>query len=277
MTSALERTGTWVKNRWLTGIDENRMRWIRLGYEGMLSVLTLGRGVPRTINGRESIRVSAHHRYVDETYEPEVFALLTREIAPDDIVFDVGAYIGVYSIILSRYLGENGRVHAFEPAPESAKRLLEHLELNHASHKVNVWQCGVSSRCGHAQLLANSAHIQNSFSPDAFGKESRAVALEVPVVSIDAFCARESVYPTWVKVDTEGWELHVLEGAEHLISSGRRVRFIVEMHPYAWASAGYDAESFKRFCRTRRLEVEPLTGQSDPFEEYGQVLMTARE
>ena len=277
MTSALERTGTWVKNHWLAGIDEDRMRWLRRGYEGMLSMVNLGRGVPRTINGRESIRVSPRHRYVDETYEPEVFELLMREMSPDDVVFDIGAYIGIYAIILSRHLGENGRVHAFEPAPESAKLLLEHLELNDACHKVSVWQCGVSSQCGRARLFASSAHIQNSFSADAFDDQSPTAAVEVPVVSIDAFCARESVRPTWVKVDTEGWEMHVLEGAENLISTEAHVRFIVEMHPYAWGSAGYDARSFRSYCRDRRLHVEPLTGQSDPFEEYGQVLMSVRD
>lgn len=277
MTSPLEKTGTWVKTRWLAGVDESRMKLLRRGYEGMLSMLTVGRGVPRLINGREPIRISPHHRHVDETYEPEVFELMTREMRQSDVVFDVGAYIGIYSIILSRYLGDNGHVHAFEPSPASARLLREHLELNRARGKVSVWQCGVSSECGRARFFAASAHIQNSFSEAALGGDCAAAAIEVPVISIDAFCEREAIRPTWVKVDTEGWEMHVLRGAERLLAADKRIRFIVEMHPYAWPSAGYDADSFRQYCRARGLHVEPLTGQGDAFADYGQVLMSIRE
>jgi len=81
----------------------------------MSSILTFGRGVPRLINGEELIRVSVHYRYVDEVYEPEVFNLLKRETKRDDIIFDVGAYVGIYSIILSRYLGKRARYMPSSP------------------------------------------------------------------------------------------------------------------------------------------------------------------
>ena len=91
MTHTLERTGAWFKQHCLGAVDERQMRWIRRVYERTLSILTFGRGVPRLINGEDLIRVSVHHRYVDEVYEPEVFNLLKREIKRDDIIFDVGA------------------------------------------------------------------------------------------------------------------------------------------------------------------------------------------
>jgi FkbM family methyltransferase len=226
------------------------------------------------INGQELIRVSVHHRYVDEVYEPEVFELLRREIRKDDIIIDVGAYIGVYSIILSRHLGAHGKIYAFEPAPESAELLLKHLTLNNAREKVEVLPHGISDKCGRAKFFVIGDHIQNSFSSVALGKDAKSATIDVSIVSLDAFCAERSIQPNWVKVDTEGWELPVLRGAVGLLATNKSMRFIVEMHPYAWQSAGYDARIFRRFCVEHFLQVDPLSGQSDAFAEYGQVLIS---
>lgn len=274
MTHTLERTGSWLKNHCLGSVNDRQMRWMRFVFERMLSMLTLGRGVPRLINGQDLIRVSTHHRYVDEVYEPEVFDLLKREINPDDIFFDVGAYIGVYSIVLSKYLGKEGKIFAFEPAPDSLALLLKHLELNGAREMVEVLPYGVGETCGQARLITTGKHIQNSFSSSALGKDVEASGVDVPVLSLDAFCEKRAIQPTWVKVDTEGWELQVLRGAVKLLSGNTVTRFIVEMHPYAWRTAGYDADIFRRFCTEQCLHVEPLSGQGDLFAEYGQVLIS---
>ena len=275
MTYTLERTGAWFKQHCLRAVDERQMKWIRRVYERMLSILTFGRGVPRLINGENSIRVSVHHRYVDEIYEPEVFELLKREIEHDDIIFDVGAYIGIYSIILSRYLGKKGRIYAFEPAPDSLTLLTEHLILNHALEKVEVLPYGVGEKCGRGRLFARGGHIQNSFVSATFGENAETDMVDVSVVSLDAFCAERSIRPAWVKVDTEGWELPVLRGAKSLFSTDRNVRFVVEMHPYAWHSAGYDEVIFRKFCVEHSLRIEPLSNQGNVFTEYGQVLISA--
>lgn len=275
MTHFLERTGSWFKNRYLWAVNEKQMLWARAAYEHMLSIATLGRGVPRLINGRDLIRVSVHHRYVDEIYEPEVFEFFKRELKADDIIFDVGAYIGVYSIILSKYLGARGRIYAFEPAPESVKLLTTHLEMNNAEKSVEVLACGVGERRGSGRLFAIRDHIQNSFSSAAFGEDVCVNALEVPVICLDDFCRERSIVPTFVKVDTEGWELQVLRGAENLLSTRREIRYLVEMHPYAWHTAGYDENIFKEFCARHSLKIEPLSGQRNVFSEYGQVVISA--
>lgn len=274
MTHSLERMGTWFKNHWLGAVDDRQLKRMRRVYEWMLWISALGRGVPRLINGEDLLRISVRHRYVDEVYEPEVFHLLKKELNRDDIFIDVGAYIGIYSIILSRYLGQNGKIYAFEPAPENVKLLLKHLALNKAKEKVEVMPCAVGDGCGSRRLFASGEHIQNSFAAAAMGDGTEIDTVEVSVTSLDAFCRERSIHPTWVKVDTEGWELPVLRGAQDLLSGNKDVRFIVEMHPYAWHSAGYDAETFKRFCVKHCLEIKPLSNQSDAFAEYGQVLIS---
>lgn len=274
MMHALERTGTRIKNQWLGDFDERRMRWIRRIYEWILLLVTFGRGLPRLINGEDVIRVSVHHRYVDEVYEPEVFRLLKQELNQDDVIIDVGAYIGIYSIILSRYLGGKGRIYAFEPAPDSLNLLKEHLDLNGVRGNVEVLPYAVGEKSGTGSLFASGDHIQNSFSSGAIEGEAGIEVVEVRMVSLDDFCLQRSIAPTWIKVDTEGWELPVLRGAAHLLANHITARFIVEMHPYAWKYAGYDERIFRQFCVEHDLRVEPLSNQNDVFAEYGQVLIS---
>lgn len=274
MTYLLERTGSWFKRRFLGGTSESQLNRMRVVYERGLAMVTLGRGVSRLINGRDRVRISVHHRYVDEVYEPEVFERLKREVGRDDIFFDIGAYIGLYSIILSRQLGKKGRVYAFEPAPESQKLLKRHLRMNKVEGKVEVVGAAVGEKCGQGAMFTIGDHIQNSFSPAAFGDAAINKVTHVNVVSLDAFCEGGAVTPAWVKVDTEGWELKVLQGAVKTFSRNPSIRFVVEMHPYAWKSVGYDADTFRDFCAKHSLVLEPLTGQKDVFGEYGHVVVS---
>ena len=275
MTHLIEKAASWINREFLGAANERQLNGIRKIYEFGLTAVTLGRGVPRLINGQDRVRISVHHRYVDESYEPEVFALLKRDLGADDVFFDVGAYIGLYSIIVSRRLNKNGKVYAFEPAPESRKLLRQHLKLNGVNGKVEVVTAAVGEKCGRAEMFTMGDHIQNSLSRTALGMDSAIRATGVEVVSLDAFCAKRSVIPTWVKVDTEGWELRVLQGAEGIFRKNPAVRFIVEMHPYAWQSAGYDANTFRTYCAEHCLRVEPLSGQKDVFGDYGQVILSA--
>ena len=275
MTHLIEKAASWLKRKFLGAASERQLNRIRKVYEFGLAVVTLGRGVPRLINGQDRVRISVHHRYVDENYEPEVFSLLKRVLTGNDVFFDVGAYIGLYSIILSRCLHKNGKIYAFEPAPESRKLLEQHLKLNGADGKVEVVSAAVGEKCGRAEMFTIGNHIQNSLSRLAFGTNPAIRATGVDVVSLDAFCAERSVIPTWVKVDTEGWELRVLQGSTGVFRNNPRVRFIVEMHPYAWQSAGYDASAFRSYCVEHCLRIEPLSGQKDVLGEYGQVIVSA--
>ena len=275
MTHLMEKTASWIKREFLGAASERQLNRIRKIYELGLTAITLGRGVPRLINGQDRVRISVHHRYVDETYEPEVFALLKRDLGADDVFFDVGAYIGLYSIILARRLSKNGKIYAFEPAPESRKLLEGHLKLNGVNGKVEVVAAAVGEKCGRAEMFTMGDHIQNSLSKTALGTNPAIRPTGVDMVSLDAFCAKESVIPAWVKVDTEGWELRVLQGAEDIFCKNPAVRFIVEMHPYAWQSAGYDANTFRTYCAERHLRIEPLSGQKDVFGDYGQVIISA--
>ena len=64
------------------------------------------------------------------TYEPEVAAVLRREIAPGNVCVDIGAHIGYNALLMARLTGKDGKVVAFEPVPENFKMLEKNVTLN---------------------------------------------------------------------------------------------------------------------------------------------------
>lgn len=66
------------------------------------------------------------------------------------------------------------------------------------------------------------------------------------MLSLNDYCHEKRVTPGVVKIDVEGWELSVLKGAAHLFSLPETI-ILVEMHPYAWYSAGHNDQPVNAF------------------------------
>lgn len=133
---------------------------------------------------------------------------------------DVGANVGVYSVVLARAVGPTGRVLAFEPAPDNVRRLEENLARN-GLRNVDVHGVALAARPGELVLRLGADPAYHStgdvFEGRASGDEVRVPSLRLDDVWRDAGAPRV----TFVKVDTEGAEAAVLEGAEELLARER--------------------------------------------------------
>src|SRR5437867_11525186 len=90
---------------------------MRPAYDSLLNFYYGQRGLVRVINDQELVRIRPAHRYAAENYEPAVFDYLKHQVQPGMVVFDVGAHVGLFTVLLARWVGPSGRVFAFEPAP----------------------------------------------------------------------------------------------------------------------------------------------------------------
>ena len=168
---------------------------------------------------------------------------------PGDIAFDVGANIGLYTLLFSKLVGVEGRVHAFEPAPENAQRLRVNLLLNEAEN-VTLEQAAVYSQPGSVTLnlfeqrLGAWHSIGRPELPDPF-EPGRTVAptrtVEVVAVSLDDYASRAGVDRiALLKVDVEGAEPDVLAGAAGLLARGAIGAILFEVSLPQSASIGHD-------------------------------------
>ena len=165
--------------------------------------------------------------YFDGGGEPEVQAALEKHVRPGMTVYDVGANIGLFSMIAARLVGHHGSVVAFEVDPEIAARLRENLSRNEFRQAM-VEEAAVWSevKCVYFERADPAA------SPDRglgrvveVGNQN---TVDVPAISLDEY-AQTHAAPDFVKCDVEGAEVEVFRGARRLLRENRPV-IVCEMH-----------------------------------------------
>jgi FkbM family methyltransferase len=238
-------------------------------YTAFLEFITFGRGIPRAINGEPEIRLVPMCRFLSSSYEPDVWSWLKQRTVPGSIILDVGAQFGLYSMLAARHIGADGRIFAFEPSPETVAVLRRHLKNNGMTDRVEIVQAAVGPEEGEVTFYMAGTHPSNTLAPTTVDPV-KLTPVKVKAITVDGFCRQRQVKPTILKIDVEGWELQVLRGATEVVQDPA-LTICVEMHPYAWESAGYTRNDFMSYLSQHKLGIAPLTGQTDVFAEYGEV------
>lgn len=148
------------------------------------------------------------------------------------VCVDVGAHDGKFTELLLTTL-DAPVVHAFEPAPEPFARLHRRYATTPGVKPVNA---GLSDQSGRLAFNVYDNQALNSFLPltqkkdHAFGNPALLRRSEVNVLRLDDYAAEMKLAEIdLLKIDTQGFELHVLRGASHLLAAGRVRAVLVEL------------------------------------------------
>lgn len=167
-------------------------------------------------------------------YEDRFQAAMLGAIRPGDVVWDVGANVGLYSRKFSDIAGSTGKVFAYEPSPANLQR----LNLAVASlANVTVVPVGLGAReevvvfeQGKDPLGATSRIVGIVGITDKSAKES-AGQVDIQLTSGDRLVSSGAVaIPNVIKIDTEGFELDVLLGLRQTLLEKRLRALCIEMH-----------------------------------------------
>jgi len=230
-------------------------RPMKRAYEAVLDRLAGSRLVARFPHG-ESVRLAAAFRHV--MWNGQEYEAFRREIAPGNLVLDVGANLGAYTLLFGHWVGATGRVVAFEPAPEPRRGLERHVALNGMAGRVVVRAEAVSAAKGTARFGGTGPNGHDRLTDSTEG------SFEVTTTSIDAFCEETRTRPHLIKVDVEGAELAVLQGARETIrAAGPGLKLFVEMHPELWPALGTSRDAMTAELAFQRLRPERLDGSPD--------------
>lgn len=156
-----------------------------------------------------------YHSHGDAWYAAES-AILSRHVKPGDTVIDVGANIGFITGIASRMVGEKGRIHSFEPSPVVHAKLLGVIHENGLTN-VTSHNVGCGDVPGEMLLASPTGSSGNATltNPQATAGPQQ----KVNIVVLDEYLGRALNRLDFIKIDTEGFEDHVLAGACALIDS----------------------------------------------------------
>jgi FkbM family methyltransferase len=171
--------------------------------------------------------------YFNGVYEPESTAFVRQFLRPGDVFLDVGANAGYYTMMAASIIGDQGRVHAFEPNPEVAALLRVSVQCGKFTERVVVAAMALGARAGSATLyLPHEAWNTGEASLLHTAWTSRERTLTVPVATLDDYCERNGVSRIrLIKMDVEGAELEVLEGARSVLKNLRPEALLCEFFP----------------------------------------------
>ena len=220
---------------------------------GALHVSTRGQGVKRNIGG-EQVRFPARWcRYYEPNYEPDTFAWLRQNCKAGYTILDVGAHIGLFSVVMARLVGPGGHVFSFEPTPSTRAVLEETVRINGCERVVSVRGEAVSRASGRMTFYDTGAEVSsaNSLIQTEHSKEG----ISVDVVSIDDFAANHSLSINCLKIDAEGAELDVLLGAQHTFGAHRPSTHLA-LHPFALPAAGATLAEIWDVIASYRMKVQ---------------------
>ena len=157
--------------------------------------------------------------YYNGLMEFDSMLFLLHYLKKDQIFVDIGANSGVYSILSSKVIG--CKTTAFEPIDNAFERLLNNVNLNRTSSKVNAIKKGVGSKIGELYFTNNKDAMNKVSSSD--GDNTSLVQMTTIDNEIDS---NQGSY--MLKIDVEGFEMEVLKGAKKLLNSGRVTAIIIE-------------------------------------------------
>jgi len=154
------------------------------------------------------------------SFEPETLEVYLALLSEARVVFDVGAYVGIFAMAAA--LGHPERdVHAFEPVPESFARLQENLRANRLAHVHAVRAC-VGEKDGEATLHVPDGVWLPSHSSTHAGFREHTRPVPVAALTLDHYARERGLERVdVVKIDTEGNEDEVLAGASELVTRSR--------------------------------------------------------
>ncbi len=162
------------------------------------------------------------------------------ELQEGDVVIDVGANIGYYSILASQLTGSSGSVYAFEPDPQHFAKLVDHLDMNKCGN-VTAENQGLSDKTETLSLYLSEENSSDHSTYPVAGRRST----EVPVVSLDDYCHDNDLGRIdFIKIDVQGFEPVVLRGMSETLDSNRRVRVLTEFWPRGIERANLDPNAY---------------------------------
>jgi FkbM family methyltransferase len=196
-------------------------------------------------------------------FESAEFHFLQRCLRPGMTVLDIGAHHGLYSLAASKSVHPRGHVHSFEPSPRERRLLERNLRINLCANvSVHVNALGVTR--GRATLFLVEGILDGCNSLRSPGDCTNTRAIEVDVVSLDEFTQENAIsIIDFMKMDVEGAELSVLQGASRLLSSPARPLILAEISDLRTQPWGYPAREILEFLEQKGFHWFQTVGQGE--------------
>jgi FkbM family methyltransferase len=199
----------------------------------LVDVMLLKIAVPK-YNYKVYCRVNKEDFVILTRHEDEIIEHFSPK--KGDIVIDVGAHMGRYTIIASKRVGENGKVIAIEAHPGNYEMLNRNIKLNKLTNIIPL-NFAVYSKETKVKLFLPDEDLGYTMHHTVMSErvgETGKKFVEVNAYTLDHLLYKQNgIRPEdvrWIKIDVEGAELEVLKGAADILSNSKDITLLIEVH-----------------------------------------------
>ncbi len=179
--------------------------------------------------------------YTNGRQDHDDFAFIETYLRPGDRFLDVGANIGIYTLLAAKCVGQTGRVEAFEAGQRAYERLVENVRLNQLPH-VRVHRAAISDNREPVRFL-QTHDLTNRLAIE--GVDAATATEEVPAVTLDDVLDQTRF--AMAKIDVEGAEPICFRGAAKSLAAGNPPVWFIELKDRLLRRFGFTAEQFVQF------------------------------
>ena len=203
------------------------------------------------------------------SWESGTTALNRRILKRGMIVVDVGAHVGYYTTQYAKLVGTSGRVFAFEPHPGNRSLLQKNVR---SLKNVEVASTAVGADTTPATFYESAVGSGSHSLVGSRYKENHARELTVQKTTLDTFFKEKGVRPQFIKVDVEGAEHEVIEGAKEILGASDAPDLVMEFSPSILTSRNLPPDSLPRTLLQLGYSlfvIDEKTGETIPIEKFG--------
>ncbi len=207
------------------------------------------------------VEVDGHKMYLDSLdtmrlsfyglHEPFETEILKKEIKEGDVVLDIGANIGYYTLIFAKLVGDNGKVYAFEPDPESFQLLSKNVEINGYKNVILIKKA-VSDKNGKTKLFISK---HNKGDNRIYDPKDDSESIEVDVIRLDDYFKKDYSKLDFIKLDVQGAEFNVLLGSLGILQKMRTLKIATELYPDALRAFGFEPSEYLDFLAKNNYKL----------------------
>jgi FkbM family methyltransferase len=197
----------------------------------IIDIFTFGTGLRKKFNGY-SVKIPTRFiNYFPSNYEADNFSFLSEHCIKGGVVLDIGAHIGLFSVIASEIAGNSGKIFAFEPSPSTTSFLKKTIAINKKEILIFPVQQAMSNETGKLTFFVSDNKVDNSNSLVSYEDGRKLSGIEVDVNTIDNFAAAKKLSAVnFIKIDVEGAEYDTLRGGTNVFTT-KRPACILAIHP----------------------------------------------
>jgi FkbM family methyltransferase len=167
------------------------------------------------------------HILLDGMWEEWITSFISERLEPGMVFVDVGAHVGWFTLLACAAVQPSGRVFAVEPQPRLASLLRSSLSVNGFDELATVFEVAVSDAPGEGKLF--QIHNDSGKATLIPAGDGYTMQTEVRISTLDELIGDRPV--DFIKVDAEGSEMRIVEGAGTIIEANPNVQLLIEYHP----------------------------------------------